>query len=149
MKGAKTEKMLRQNPEFGHFLRLPQGGEWETLRGEQYNCLTADPGKIGFKPIPWSEDECLQSQMSCACEYKRDPVVTLRGLCPQLYKELAVDSKFIPLQDRSNPLEFHWQGLRHSTLRLDASDKKWRLSSSVSKVSVSIAQHYISFLSGM
>ena len=110
----------------------------ETIRGEQYNqydCFKALTEEIGLNPRPWTECECEQSQMSCMCEYTRYPVVTLRGLCPQLYKKRVVDSKFIPFQNRSSPVEFHWQGLRHSTLRLNAIDKKWRLSSSMSQVS--------------
>ena len=112
-----------------------QTAETETFRGELYNCMAAVTERIGVKAMPQEEFDCLQSQMSCTCEYKRDPVVTLRGLCPQLYKEQEVDSKFIPLQNRSNPFEFHWQGLHESTLKMDASDKKWRLSSSMSMVS--------------
>ena len=84
---------------------------------------------------PWREEKCKQANMGCLCEYARDPVVILRGLCATLYEERTVDSTFIPLQNRSNPRDFHWQGTRHSTLRLDASKKKWRMSSSVNQVS--------------
>ena len=107
------------------------------VSGKEYNCLAAVAEEIGFTSNPFAEFECLQKHMSCTCEYARDPVVTLRGLCPELYKERAVDSKFIPLQNRSYPRQLHWQGIRHSMLKLDASDKKsrkWRMSSSVNQV---------------
>ena len=107
------------------------------VSGKGYNCLAAVAEEIGFTSIPFAEFDCLQRHMSCTCEYARDPVVTLRGLCPELYKERAVDSKFIPFQNLSYPRQLHWQGIRHSMLKLDASDKKrrkWRMSSSVNQV---------------
>ena len=98
---------------------------------EQYNCMLLEFDLWG--PI-WRESSCVQSHVGCLCEYARDPVVTLRGLCLPLYEERAVDSMFFPLQNRSDPSAFHWQGNRHSTLILDASDKTWRLNSTASQV---------------
>ena len=117
--------------------QLPEHAYNVSVSGKEYNCLAAVAEEIGFTSAPFAEFDCLQRHMSCTCEYARDPVVTLRGLCPELYKERAVDSKFIPFQNLSYPRQLHWQGIRHSMLKLDASDKKWRkwrMSSSVYEV---------------
>ena len=90
----------------------------EATFGEQHNCMLA---VLEYDLKFWAESECKQSlPRSCVCEYTRDPVVTLRGFCSALYEEKAVDSKFLTLQNRSDPKDFHWQGDRHSTLKFDS-----------------------------
>ena len=126
----------------------------ETALGEEHNCMFArfyQPWEtVASYIVDWTESTCKKSQtMGCVCEYTRDPVVTLRGLCSTLYEERAVDSKFFPLQNRSDPQDFHFQGNRHSTLKQDVNDKKWKLGSTVTQVSAVSDAPFLSFGLGL
>ena len=96
----------------------------DTVYGEDFNCMTVktiwSTQQHQVKWDPWVEKPCHGTGHLCLCEFDKQPVVTLRGLCLQLIEEKMVDSMFIAQQLPPHvPLDLYWQDHRHTTIRFD------------------------------
>ena len=86
----------------------PWYSDHETRYGEDSNCLAYYSDEP--KNASWFEWECDGLAFECACQYQREPLIRLQGLCHHsALKGLDqnIGWRFIPIQPKENPLDRH------------------------------------------
>ena len=113
----------------------PWYSDHETRYGEDSNCLAYYSDEP--KNASWFEWECDGLAFECACQYQREPLIRLQGLCPHsALKGLDqnVGWRFIPIQPKENPLDIFFASGMSSRIDFNKTANQWIISDPVSKV---------------
>ena len=107
-----------------------------TMPFEQYGNLTSEncaaTGLAVYPPesssskysgyFKWLEVNCDLSPVSCVCQYPAQPIMYLRGGCPETY----LDRKYIALQE-SVLDDVMWVGIYNTRIEYDLNNYQWRM----------------------
>ena len=98
------------------------------------NCLryhTQRPGEYA-----WAEGICNSANMGCFCQYDRQPLLKLRGLCGSWFENVhAIDRYFTPTQMYSAPNDMFLIGDKTSRMTYNQQTKQWKITSARSNIS--------------
>ena len=107
-----------------------------TMPFDQYVNLTSEncaaAGLVVYAPesssskysgyFKWLEVNCDLSPVSCVCQYPAQPIMYLRGGCPETY----LDRKYIALQE-SVLDDVMWVGIYNTRIEYDLYNYQWRM----------------------
>ena len=120
--------------------------------GEEYNCLGLYTDQ-SWEQIPvdgWFEWQCILTYdsygMSCPCEYKRPPLLSLRGLCGG--GDSPIDNTFTPVQLPGDPNNMLLLGHEHTRIEFNETTNQWTLTDAKSTVTAISRATKVSYVLG-
>ena len=124
----------------------------DTRYGEEYNCLGLYTDQT-WEAIPgdgWFEWQCMLTLdsygMSCPCEYKRAPLLSLRGLCRGT--DSPIDINFTPMQLAGDPNNMLLVGHEHSKIQFNETTNQWTLTDAKTTVNAISRATKVSYVLG-
>ena len=114
--------------------------------GEEYNCI------IWFTDAPaehaWGEWHCYSYDKSCPCQYSRQPVLTLRGLCKATISLKLLDTRYTPKQLYTDPNNMIILGDSHTRITHNDQTSQWSMSDARSNTSAVSRATKLSYVLG-
>ena len=103
-----------------------------------FNCILYDPTEDAVSS--WEEWQCRELEISCPCSYEDQPILHLRGFCPDTYLE---HKRYTPMQLPTDPTGIVIVGMMNYQLRHNSTPGRWILSA-VIDYSDAVAETYAS-----
>ena len=118
-------------------------GKKDAIYGDTHNCLDA---KTNYPwNISWEEWECHSFDNACPCQYPRQPLLRLRGLC----KDSAIEHNlFTPKQLKKDPDNLVILGKTTTRIMYIKAGSHWRLTDAKSDVTAVSRSSKVSYVLG-
>ena len=115
---------------FGETITLEKS--WTTIQSlgriaikskeESFNCIIYDPE--GDVISSWEEWQCRELEIGCPCSYDSQPILYLRGYCPDTYIQ---NQRYTPKQLPTDPTDIILVGMLYAQIRHNSSRGMWIL----------------------
>ena len=108
--------------ELANFTKPWLDSNLDKSKEESFNCIIYDP--IADITSSWEEWQCSDFDMACPCSYESQPILHLRGHCPDTYIE---HKRYTPMQLQTDPTDVVIVGMMNAQIRHNSTSEEWTL----------------------
>ena len=110
----------------------PWDSKGDTKYGEEFNCMTT---RLRYG-VQWREWQCASVEKKCVCQYEREPILHLRGLCSNSPLVRFERTRYTPKQLGTSDIDndVFFVGEISTEIRYNDSSEQWVISDSTSDV---------------